>query len=236
MVSEQFIWCRSCNVIHHVASSNKGPIYGSSGDGEIVETQAEDWHAFMNQHSSHTLEPLKAAGEKYFPNGQAADPMAVAYVEVTNGHENFVLRQARKHIEAPLQFAFVKGRLADGGFRLQVQDTEIRKEMKRHFGRTTGQPLEDEKIDLFIALVRELVKEVDPRAIKVSEHSPTDTNVAYGCLGASEVENLMAKCAAHFAGDALESIRRFVEAHRENRVMAVVMRRHLAIEQPANSY
>jgi hypothetical protein len=235
MVSEQFLWCRNCDAIHHVTSSDKAPSYARLGD-EILETPADDWRAFMNQHAGHTLEPVKAAGEKYFPNGQAADPMAVAYVEVTNGQEHFVLRQARKNIEAPLQFAVVKGRLADGGFRLQVQETEIRKEMKHHFGGAPAQRLGDEKIDLFISLVREVVKEVDPRSIRVSDYSRTDSNVAYGQLSGTEVNALMVKCAAQFEGAELESIRRFVEAHRENSdVMTVVMRRHMAIEQPAES-
>ena len=230
MASEQFVRCRNCEAIHHVTRFDKAPLYARLG-GEIIETSADDWRAFVDRHAGHKLEPLKATGQKYFPNGQAADPMAVAYIEVTNGHERFLLRRARKSIEAPLQFALVKGRLADAGFRLQVQETEIRKEMKHHFGCAPAQPLGDETIDAFIALVREVVKEIDPRSIRISEDSLTERNVAYGRLGATEIDSLMAKCAAHFAGAALESIRRFVEAHRENSdVMTVVMRRHMAIE------
>ena len=37
--------------------------------------------------------------------------MAVAYIEVTNNHNRYLLRGARKGIEQPLQFAVVKAAL-----------------------------------------------------------------------------------------------------------------------------
>jgi hypothetical protein len=51
------------------------------------------------------------AGERYFPTGQKADPMAIAYIEVTNNHDRYLLRGTRKSIEQPLRFAIVKAAL-----------------------------------------------------------------------------------------------------------------------------
>jgi hypothetical protein len=196
------------------------------------ETSAE---TFKNQHTGHKVECLIAAGERYFPTGQKEDPMAVAYIEVTNNHNRYLLRGARKGIEQPLQFAVVKGCLADAGFRLQVQEAALRKAMKRHFGGACA-PFGDEKIDGFISLVREVVKEIDPGSVRVSGYSTTDSNIVYGQLGETEVNALIAKCGAQFEGAEVESIRRFVEAHRDTGdVLSVLMRRHIAIEQPAKS-
>ena len=228
MVSEQFVWCRNCDKIHHVTLPD------NRLGREIIETATDDWRTFSDQHSGHNLEPLIAAGERYFPTGKKTDPMAVAYIEVTNGQDRYLLRGARKSIEQPLQFALVRGCLADAGFRLQIQEAAIRKAMKHYFD---GAQFADEKIDGFVSLIREVVEGIDPNSIRVSKYSATDSNVAYGRLGETEVGALIAKCAAQFEGADVESIRRFVEAHRENSdVMTVLMRRHVSIEQPAKSY
>jgi hypothetical protein len=228
MVSEQFIWCRNCDKIHHITKPDK------CLNSEITKPATDDWRTFRDQHSSHNLEPLIAAGGRYFPTGKKTDPMAVAYIEVTNGRDRYLLQGARKSIGQPLQFALIKGRLADAGFRLQIQEAAIRKAMKHHFD---GAQFADEKIDGFISLVREVVTEIEPSSLRVSGYSATDSNVAYGQMGETEVDALMAKCAVQFEDADVESIRRFVEAHRENSaVMAVLMRRHVAIEQPRNSY
>ena len=106
--------------------------------------------------------------------------------------------------------------------------------MKHHFD---GAQFADEKIDGSISLVREVVTEIEPSSLRVSGYSATDSNVAYGLLGETEVDALMAKCAVQFEDADVESIRRFMEAHRENSaVMTVLMRRHVAIEQPRNGY
>jgi hypothetical protein len=127
------------------------------------------------------------------------------------------------------------GRLADAGFRLQVQQAALRKAMKRHFGGASA-PFGDEKIDGFISIVRLMVKEIDPGSVRVSGYFTTDSNIVYGQLGETEVNALIAKCGAQFEGAEVESIRRFVEAHRDTGdVMSVSMRRHMAIEQPAKS-
>ncbi len=81
-----------------------------------------------------------------------------------------------------------------------------------------------------------MVKEIDPGSVRVSGYFTTDSNIVYGQLGETEVNALIAKCGAQFEGAEVESIRRFVEAHRDTGdVMSVSMRRHMAIEQPAKS-
>ena len=129
MGSEQFLWCRNCDAIHHVTQPEK-PSIQENPSRAVSETSAE---TFKNQHAGHKVECLIAAGERYFPTGQKEDPMAVAYIEVTDNHDRYLLRGARKSIEQPLQFAMVKGCLADAGFRLQVQEAALRKAMKRRW-------------------------------------------------------------------------------------------------------
>ena len=88
--------------------------------------------------------PLEAIGEKYFSQGSVSDPMSVAYMEVTNGHDHLLLRQTRKSIYEPLSFELTPGRLIDQGVTVCIHDSEIKKEMRYHFN-WSAEPFEDQK-------------------------------------------------------------------------------------------
>ena len=59
--------------------------------------------------------------------------MSVAYVEVTNGRESYLLCRARKSIQEPMIYELVQGRLTDAGLTVEIQENEIKKELKNHF-------------------------------------------------------------------------------------------------------
>jgi hypothetical protein len=228
----KFIRCCRCNAIHRVSRFDNAPLYVLAGNG-MEEHATDDWRAFMDRHAGHRLEPLNETGEKFFPSGSSFDPMSVGYFEVTNGQERFVLRRARASIQEPLSYELVRGRLADAGVTLEIQETEIKKEMRHHFSWAPGTRPDDDKIDLFIAVLRELVKTLDPSYVRISEYSNTDDAVSYGVLDNATIRVLTQRCAAYFLPAELESICRFVETHRNGcDVMTLVMRRQFAIEQP----
>lgn len=232
MDREKFILCRNCDVIHHVTPFDKAPVYSVLG-GEIQENPVNDWRDFVTSHAGHVLEPLKGTGEKYFPNGSIADPMGVGYIEVTNGAARMLLKRTRTSINEPVRFQHLPGCLADSGATLEIQENEIKNEMKYHF---SWAPLsfDDQKIARFVQLLKELVKDIDPRSVRVSEYSYTDDNISYGILEDFMVEALLAKCAANFIPAELEFIQRFVATHRSSSdVMALLMRRQMTVSQSA---
>jgi hypothetical protein len=232
MADDRFIWCRNCDAVHHVTSFDKAPLYSYSA-GELEQIPSDDWHEFMKEHEGHRLEPLRALGEKYFMNGSSSDPMSVAYVEVTNGQDRLLLRQTRKSIYEPLNFELTAGRLIDQGVAVGIQATEIKQEMRYHF-EWSAEPLADEKIQLFIEILEDVAKGIQPKEIAVAAFSSEDANVSFGILHAGAIELLMAKCAAYFGTRELEDFRRFIDSHREPcDVLALVMRRQLKFEDPA---
>lgn len=235
MLSDKFLWCRRCDAVHHVTSCDRAPRYNYNEytDSELDEIPADDWRAFMKEHEGHRLEPLEASGEKYFCQGPMSDPMGVAYIEVTNGRDHLLLRQSRKSIAEPLRFELTRDRLIDQGVTVGIQDSEIKKEMRHHF-KWSGGPFEDQKIDLFIQLLRNVVTDLEPRAIEVAGFCSEDHNVSFGSLQAEVIESLMAECALCFQPQELDDIRRFIDSHREpSDVLALVMRRQLKVEQSA---
>ena len=232
MVSDRFIWCRNCDAVHHVTSCDRAPQYVYV-EGGVEEIPGDDWRTFMKQHEGHRLEPLKASGEKQFCQSSMSDPMGVAYIEVTNGRDHLLLRQSRANIAEPLSFEVTRGRLVDQGLTVCIQDSEIKKEMRCHF-KWYADAFDDQKIDLFVQLFRDVVTVIEPETIEVAGFFSKDDNVTFGLLPADVIELLMAKCSSYFQPRELDDIRRFIDSHGEPcDVLALVMRRQLKIEQSA---
>lgn len=233
MASHNFIRCRHCDAIHPITPFDKSPIY-TLKPGGVEETQTDDWRQFMQQHANHKLEPLKATGEKYFTSGSVLDPMSVAYVEVTDGHDQFLLRRSRKSIEEPLKYELVQARIVDAGLLIEVQGDEIKKEMKYHFRWAPAPTPDDDRIDLFIGLLKEAVKGIDPNTVQITEVSYLDDCVSYGRLDQEVMDGLMMKCAGYFLPTELESLLRFFEKHCDGcDVMTLVLRRQVSVEHAA---
>jgi hypothetical protein len=234
MDNGKYIWCRNCGAIHHITPFDRSPLFILAA-GELQETLTNDWRDFMAQHAGHRLEPLSATGNDYFPDGSAVDPMSVAYIEASNGNETLLLCRSRRSIEEPVRYEIVKGRLVEKGFGLEIQEKAIRKEMKLHFSWSPAAPLEDERIDLFIALFRDIISELYPEDIPAAEFSIADDNVSYSPLDPSIVDALMARCERYFLPIELTAIGRFVETQSNAcGVMALIKRRAVTIEQLAD--
>ena len=59
--------------------------------------------------------------------------MSVGYIEVTNGQDRYVVRRTRKSIQEPMSDELIRGRLANVGLTVEVQDSEIKKEIRTTF-------------------------------------------------------------------------------------------------------
>jgi len=227
----KFILCRNCGAVHHVTDFDRAPNYFAAA-GEAEAKPADDWRAFMNQHAGHGLEALKALGEQYVPDGSAADPMAVAYIEVTNGHREFLLRRARRSIGEPVRFERIEARFGEPVVVVEIQEREIRKELKLRLSWAPGHGLSDEKIDFFIALFRDAASQVDARGLTAIEPSYADDNISYAALEERTKDFLLDRCARYFAGAELEALRRFVETHTAGSdVLTLQLRRRVPIEE-----
>jgi hypothetical protein len=88
------------------------PLYQQRGD-DFEEVPEEDEHAiFLQRHAGHSLGPLKKKKDKFFADRPLWDPFRVAYEEVTDGHETFLLKSWRADLTAPRQYALLRGSLA----------------------------------------------------------------------------------------------------------------------------
>ena len=229
----KYIWCRNCREIHHVTPFDRSPLFILEAGEEKVFSM-NDWRHFMQRHDGHKLEALQAFGMSYNPGIPPFDPMKERYVEVTNGQENFVIRSFRNSIEEPLNFELLHGRLKTTRVVVEIQQNEIRKEMQYHFPWEPSAPLEDKKIDLFISLFSEFVKDLDVSSIEVQGYSRTGSSLLFGLLDNRIVDNIMEMCATYFSPAELKGIRRFCEHHMtSDGVMGLMIRHEFGIEKSA---
>ncbi len=232
MDNSRYIWCRKCGAIHHVSDFDRFPVYPGADDEDAL--LADDWRDFMARHAGHRLEPMRATGKDHFPSGSRCDPMAPAYLEVSNGAETLLLRRSRKSIEAPLDYEIVKGELVENGASLEIQEQAIRKEMKLHFRWSPAAPLSEGEIGRFVALFRRLVSRLDPAGVSAGARSDRDEAVSYCRLDAASVEKLIALCEEQFPPGEASALRRFIESHNDaDDVLALIKRRAVAVQPPA---
>jgi len=115
--------------------------------------------------------------------------MSVGYIEVTNGQDRYVVRRTRKSIQEPMSDELIRGRLANVGLTVEVQDSEIKKEIKNHF---YWAPATSPK---------EVVKNIDPQRIQISEYSYTNDSISYGIFDSAALAALTERCAISFLPD-----------------------------------
>jgi hypothetical protein len=72
-----------------------------------------------------------------------------------------------------------------------MQDSEIQKSMRSHC-KGDSEAFENENIDLFVQLFRDVVTAIEPDAIEVAGFCSEDDNVTFGFLPADVIESLMA--------------------------------------------
>ena len=231
MLNRKFVRCRKCNAVHPVTAFDKAPRYTSLASA-VSETTANDWNDFMTSHAGHRLEALEATGQSLFPNRPSSDPMAVGYIEATNGKETVLLRRVRSSIQEPLCYEVVPGRLIFRESTLEIQENTLRKEMKLHFSWAPAEPLSDEKIDLFVKLYRQVVSGLDVSTLCIREFGDSDDMIAYEPLNARVRSILLDECQRWFTADVLIALRRFIDSHGDaDDVLALVVRRAVAVEK-----
>ena len=145
---------------------------------------------------------------------------------------NISCASSRRSIGEPLRFECIEARFGEPVVALEIQEREIRKELRLRFRWDSGQALSDAQIDLFIALWRDAASQVDARGVTATEPSYVNHNISYAALEAPTKDCLLKQCARHFTPGEVEALRRFIETHSDGSdVMTLLLRRQVPIEE-----
>jgi hypothetical protein len=230
MDNARFILCRKCDALHHITRFDSAAPTDYISPGEAREIPEDDRRAFMHRHAGHKLEALKAVGDYYIPQGVVADPMAVAYLKVTNGKREFLLRRSRGDILEPRKFERIDGNLSESPTASRIQERELRRELRLRFRWDDGESLTDGEIERFIALFRAVAGDVPARSGSATQPSFDDDNIKFAALEAATKMLLLERCTSYFSTAEVQALRRFIEAHSNGSdVMTVVLRRQITV-------
>ncbi len=114
----------------------------------------------------------------------------------------------------------------------KIRENEIRKELKNHFSFGDSKGFNEERIELFIRLFKEVVKEISFHGI--DGYRPEQGGEAFPELTEHLLDRLSSKCTPHFTPSELNDIRRFCETETsDDGVLSLQIKHQYRIEQAA---
>jgi len=105
------LYCRPCLEVRLMSPYDTAPLYRARGN-DFEEEPDQERNAFLQRHWGHPLTTLKRKKDRVSSDRPVWDPFRIAYEEVTNGREIFLLKSWRADIAAPRQYALLRGSLS----------------------------------------------------------------------------------------------------------------------------
>ena len=108
--SSVLLYCRSCLEVQLLSPYDAAPLYRVRGT-EVEEEPVQERETFLHRHQHHPLTTLKRKKDRFCADRPVWDPFRVAYEEVTDGRETFLLKSWRAEITEPRHYALLRGSL-----------------------------------------------------------------------------------------------------------------------------
>jgi hypothetical protein len=103
------MYCRPCLDVQLITPYT-AVLYRQQGDDYEEEPDPER-NNFLQRHSGHPLTTLKKKRDKFSADRPVWDPFRIAYEEVTDGRESFLLKSWRADLATPRQYTLLRGHL-----------------------------------------------------------------------------------------------------------------------------
>lgn len=103
-------YCRSCLAVR-LTDLYDAPLLSLLRSAEDEEDPKLDDKAFARQHQHHPLGTLKRKRARVWADRPLWDPYCIAYEEVTNGRETFLLKSWRPALNEPQLYTLLRGSL-----------------------------------------------------------------------------------------------------------------------------
>ena len=126
------VWlCRACFEVQLLSAAASAPRLWAQGS-DLQEDVDEEGAVFLRRHLGHALAPLKKKKDRYLSDRPLWDPLRVAYEEVTDGKETYILKSWRTDLNEPRQYALLRGAL-EVSMTVQLPEEPLCAELTRAF-------------------------------------------------------------------------------------------------------
>jgi hypothetical protein len=194
------------------------PLYQVRGD-DLEESPAQERSAFLRKHWGHPLTTLKRKKDRLYSDRPLWDPFRVAYEEVTDGQETFLLKSWRTAIAEPRHYALLRGSLA-------ITTTVFLPE----------EPLYDSLLDCFpssTSLIPGIVRALQQRVARLSGQelipaycSADDPLLSFAYLAEHHLHMLVRCCCEAGLSNERDRLRDFFVKRQQEEELTVELRQH----------
>ncbi len=214
----QLIRCITCNELFLKTPFDRSPEYESLAGGSTEpypKTERDDFEEFLSHHPNHSMEQLKIIEDSFVSEKPYCEPTKVSYFKATNGKENFVIKRFRKRIDEPLSYQLIEGDYSLNLVRLEIQEEEVIKQLKRELPSS----LREDQFESFLKLCRYVLKTINMNDLeRVPEDSIHPLEIYYKMDDVS-LAYLLRNCRSLFKGEEYRAIEAFIHRHREDGVL-----------------
>ena len=212
------LYCRPCFEVRLMSPSDSAPLYRQRGD-DFEEEPDQERTIFLQRHSGHPLRALKKKRDKFSADRPVWDPFRVAYEEVTDGRETFLLKSWRADLTTPRQYALLRGSL-DTATTVSLPEEPLRSSLADCF-------------PSFTPLLPGLIKTLQRRVSTLPSHelipaycSAKDPQLSFAYLAEHHLRTLVRCCSE--AGLSLEKDRvwHFFTTRQQEEELTVEIQQH----------
>jgi hypothetical protein len=229
MNRENFLHCRPCDVIFRPSPYDRVPEFRLTPDG-YTESVRDDCAEFLSRHARHEMQTLRLVDASVVTHdGPLWDPMISTYWQVSNGCDLFVVQGWREHVDEPLRYRMVPGRLIAERVSVEVPERDIRDEVDRAI---YPGAVSDRKLDAFVDRFKSAVWDLDPSELEILYDVPNEPSLSVAALPPWVIERVAREAERIFdRHDAARIGQRLAEHDGEPDAFSVLVRRHVRIEQ-----
>jgi len=222
--------CHDCNRLLLLGSHNRAPAWRMrAGDVEPIEIPRDDEEEFRRTHARHRLGKLAVVDGSFVSEGAWSDPMRVTYFEATDGNETVVVRRHRTHLDRPVIYEVVPGRLEVRPVALEVQARDIGRQIEADLPGL----LDAGEVAHFLRAVEEIAGSLEPEELEEVCVDSRDTLVAYARLDEKHVAEILDRIRTDVPADTLRRLHRFILDNTEgDDVMNLVIRKAFILRDP----
>lgn len=188
-------------------------------NGNVEEELDNERELFLRRHDGHSLVQLKKNKDRYFADRPAWDPLRMAYEEMTDGREVFLLKSWRTDLNEPRQYTVIQGSL-DIATTIQLADEPLREELTREFSSTP--PV----VEAVVTTLQRLVTGLPPDELVPAYCSAEDPQVSFFYPNLQHIKLFIESCRKGGSTFDKEKLRNFFVQRQQDDALMLELRQH----------
>jgi hypothetical protein len=181
------VWlCRSCFEVQLLSAMESAPRSWEQ-DSDVQRDADDERTAFLHRHFGHPLTPLKKKKDRYFSDRPVWDPLRIAYEEVTDGRETYILKSWRTDLNEPRRYALLRGTL-EVSITVQLPEEPLREELSRTFSCSPQQA------EMIVDRLQRVVASLPPEELLPAYCAADDPHLLFSHLNERHLRKCVEAC------------------------------------------